>query len=102
MIRCMIYSAGLGLKTRFSTTNWPGGRWRENLAGNSGNAPRGDLVLIPDPSTEVEVEFGDGSVAERFMIGDIHHMDGRPWDCCLRSYLRSAVQDLERETGLAA
>ena len=62
--------------------------------------PRGDLVLIPDPSTEVEVEFGDGSVAERFLIGDIPHMDGRPGDCCLRSYLRSAVQDLERETGL--
>ena len=62
--------------------------------------PLGDLVLMPDPSTEVEVEFGDGSVAERFMLGSIHHMDGRAWDCCLRSYLRSAVQELERETGL--
>jgi glutamine synthetase len=62
--------------------------------------PMGDLVLLPDPSTEVEVEFGDGSVAERFMLGNIHHMDGSLWDCCLRSYLREAVQELERETGL--
>lgn len=62
--------------------------------------PLGDLVLMPDASTEVEVEFGDGSVAERFMLGNIHHMDGRPWDCCLRSYLRAAVRDLEQETGL--
>ncbi len=62
--------------------------------------PLGDLVLIPDAATEVEVEFGDGSVAERFMLGDFHHMDGRPWDCCLRSYLRAAVHELERETGL--
>ncbi|MBN33847.1 MAG: glutamine synthetase [Rhodospirillaceae bacterium] len=61
--------------------------------------PLGDLVLIPDPATEVEVDFGDGSVAERFMLGDLHHMDGSPWDCCLRNYLRSAVNDLQRETG---
>jgi glutamine synthetase len=62
--------------------------------------PLGDLVLLPDPSTEVEVEYGDGSVAERFMLGNIRHMDGRFWDCCLRSYLRDAVDELERETGL--
>jgi len=62
--------------------------------------PLGDLVLMPDASTEVEVDFGDGSVAERFMLGDLCHMDGTPWDCCLRHYLRSAVQALERETGL--
>ena len=62
--------------------------------------PLGDLALIPDAATEIEVDFGDGSVAERFMLGNIHHMDGRPWDCCLRSYLNDAVKDLERETGL--
>ncbi|MBT6204676.1 MAG: glutamine synthetase family protein [Alphaproteobacteria bacterium] len=62
--------------------------------------PLGDMVLMPDPATEVEVDFGDGSVVERFMLGSLYHMDGTPWDCCLRNYLRSAVMELERETGL--
>jgi glutamine synthetase len=30
--------------------------------------PLGDLALIPDAATEIEVDFGDGSVAERFML----------------------------------
>ena len=63
--------------------------------------PLGDLVLTPDPATGVEVDFGDGGAAERFMLGDLLHMDGAPWDCCLRHYLRDAVETLERETGLA-
>ena len=53
--------------------------------------PLGDMVLMPDPATEVEVDFGDGSVVERFMLGSLYHMDGTPWDCCLRNYLRSAA-----------
>lgn len=62
--------------------------------------PLGDLVLMPDATTAVEVDFGDGSVAERFMLGDLFRMDGAPWDCCLRHYLRCALHELESETGL--
>lgn len=62
--------------------------------------PLGDLVLMPDATTAVEVDFGDGSVAEHFMLGDLFHMDGAPWDCCLRHYLRCALHELESETGL--
>ena len=60
----------------------------------------GDLVLMPDAMSAVEVDFGDGGVAERFMLGDLLCMDGTPWDCCLRHYLRCALDDLENETGL--
>ena len=38
----------------------------------------GDLALIPDRSTRVEVEF-TGSAAERFYLADIHTADDRPW-----------------------
>ncbi len=62
--------------------------------------PRGDLVLMPDATSAVEVDFGDGSAAERFMLGDLLRMDGTPWDCCLRHYLYGALDALESETGL--
>ncbi len=62
--------------------------------------PLGDLVLMPDPATEVKVDFGDGSAAEWFMLGNLRHMDASPWDCCPRSYLESALTELEEETGL--
>ncbi|TIW28806.1 MAG: glutamine synthetase, partial [Mesorhizobium sp.] len=40
----------------------------------------GDLLLIPDPEARVEVDFTDGGLVERFMLGDITDLDGRPWD----------------------
>lgn len=63
--------------------------------------PFGDLMLIPDPTSEVFVDFGDSLPAEHFFIGDIVETDGRtPWDLCLRTFLRRALDDLEREAGL--
>ncbi len=61
---------------------------------------QGDLVLMPDPSTRVEVEFGDGSAAERFYLADILTMDGEKWECCPRHFLRRALAALEQEAGL--
>ncbi len=63
--------------------------------------PRNDLMLIPDPATEVFVDFGDEGPAEHFFLGDIVQTDAKtPWDLCLRSFLKSALADLEREAGL--
>ena len=59
----------------------------------------GDLTLIPDPSTQVEVEF-EGFAPERFYLADIRTPDGEPWSCCPRNFLRRAVEDLRREAGL--
>jgi glutamine synthetase len=39
-------------------------------------------------------------VNERFYLGDIVHTDRRPWDCCLRNYLRTALAELKDLTGL--
>ena len=62
--------------------------------------PHGDLSLMPDPATKVEVDFGDGSAAERFFLCDVRNTDGSTWDCCPRTFLKDAVAALEKETGL--
>jgi len=59
----------------------------------------GDLMLLPDASTRVEVAF-DGSAAERFYLGDIMTTEGEHWECCPRHFLRRALGALGDATGL--
>lgn len=59
----------------------------------------GDLMIVPDLSTEVHVDFRDGSVSEHFFLGDVRELDGSPWACCVREFLRRAVTALEEESG---
>jgi glutamine synthetase len=49
----------------------------------------------------VEVEFDEDAAAERFYLADIRTLDGKPWECCPRDFLRRAVDALKRETGLS-
>lgn len=60
----------------------------------------GDLLLVPDLSTHVEVDFEDGTPPENFMLGDIVTLDGDAWECCTRSILRSALDRLKSVAGL--
>lgn len=60
----------------------------------------GDLILVPDPATEVDVDFNDGSAAEHFFLGDIRHLDGTPWDCCPRDFARRALEALREGAGV--
>ena len=60
---------------------------------------RGDVVMMPDPSTSVQVPF-DGASAEHFYLADIQELDGRPWSCCPRDFLRRALTALKAEAGL--
>ena len=59
----------------------------------------GDLMLVPDPSTEVHVPFGDGA-PEYFYLGDIRTTEGESWDFCPRQFLRRALQALRVDAGL--
>src|SRR5215468_10068195 len=59
----------------------------------------GDLTLIPDPSTKVDVAFA-GAAPERFYLADVRTPEGELWACCPRNFLRRAIDDLEREAGL--
>jgi glutamine synthetase len=57
----------------------------------------GEVMLVPDPSTKVEVELGEHT--ERFYLGDIMTTDGQPWECCPRGLLRRAVAALNEAGG---
>ncbi|MEM1360759.1 MAG: glutamine synthetase family protein [Pseudomonadota bacterium] len=58
----------------------------------------GDLLLVPDEATAVTAEFDTHT--ERFMLGDIHLLDGTPWAFCMRSLLKSALSRLEQHAGV--
>jgi glutamine synthetase len=60
----------------------------------------GDLMVVPDMSAEVCVDFADGSPLEHFLLGDIRNTDGSPWECCPREFLRRAVAALDAASGL--
>jgi glutamine synthetase len=59
----------------------------------------GDLAMIADPTTKVEVSFGQ-SATEHFYICDLRTTEGEPWSCCPRNFLRRAVDTLRGEFGL--
>lgn len=62
--------------------------------------PFGDLLLKPDPRTEVKIDFEDDGPVEHFFVSDIVGTDLTPWACCLRSLLRDTLERIRRETGL--
>lgn len=67
--------------------------------GDSPFGALGDLLLIPDPATEVNVGF-DADTREHFMLGNITALDGTPWEFCTRSLLQSALDRLHRVAGV--
>ncbi|WP_457935431.1 glutamine synthetase [Mesorhizobium sp. 10J20-29] len=60
----------------------------------------GDLILVPDDAARVRLEVADGEPAEHFVLGDIRHTDGKPWNFCTRSILKQALERLARVAGL--
>jgi len=60
----------------------------------------GDVRLLPDVATHVRVEGAAGVGALEFVLCDIVETDGRPWQCCPRSFLRDALAELQAELGL--
>ena len=73
---------------------WTGSNLMMSPAGPIWDTPfgtAGDLMIVPDPSAEVRVDFADGGAIEHFFLGDIRTTDGKPWECCPRDFLRRAV-----------
>ena len=62
--------------------------------------PRGEVLMLPDASTETVVEFDDGYPTERFYLSDLTTLDGTPWSCCPRGWLAQGLDALAREFGL--
>lgn len=59
----------------------------------------GDLRLLPDADTRVVVAASGGESALELVLCDIVETDGKPWECCPRSFLRATLDELERELG---
>jgi len=62
--------------------------------------PFGDLVIKPAPETRVRVDFGPDQAAEHFLMGDLCHLDGAPWEVCPRSFLKRVLKAIETRHGL--
>lgn len=60
----------------------------------------GDLMIVPDSTAEVCVDFGDESATEHFFLGDIRNTDGSPWECCPREFLRRGIAAVQEAAGL--
>ncbi len=68
--------------------------------GNSPWGPRGELLMLPDPTTEVRVDFKGTRPPERFLLADLTALDGTPWACCPRGWLARGLAALANEFGL--
>lgn len=60
----------------------------------------GDLRLCGDPQARACVALPGAATPLDVMMGDLTDLDGAPWALCPRGFLKSALADLERETGL--
>ncbi len=62
----------------------------------------GDVRLLPDAETHVRVEANSHGGALELVLCDIVETDGLPWDCCPRTFLREALEELRSELGARA
>ena len=54
----------------------------------------GDLRLIPDKSAEYKIFKNDSGSPLHFFISDIKTLEGDPWECCARNYLKDGIEKL--------
>ena len=62
--------------------------------------PRGELLMMPDPATEVRIAGAGPVPATRFVLADLVDLDGAPWDCCPRNWARRGLDGLHEAAGL--
>ncbi len=68
---------------------------------NSPWGPRGEVLMIPDPTTEIHLPAINPEVVdERFVLCDLVDLKGEPWSCCPRLWLTHGLQLLKEEFGL--
>lgn len=60
----------------------------------------GDLRLLPDEAARYRCPVEGSPTVLDVVMSDITELDGTPWVCCPRSFLKAALDDLHRETGL--
>jgi glutamine synthetase len=66
----------------------------DHLQPVEGMGPVGEVRIVPDPATYVELPYAPGAGA---MLSDLVQQDGTPWDACPRTFLKRAVAELAAE-----
>lgn len=61
--------------------------------------PMTEVRQTPVPETETRIAIWDDAPPFHFVLCD-SLLEGRNWDCCVRGFLKAALADFERETGL--
>ena len=61
----------------------------------------GDLRLQPDDRAHFKCQIEGSQTPLNIIMSDIVELDGKPWVCCPRTILKSALADFESETGLS-
>lgn len=59
----------------------------------------GDVRLLADRDTLAVIDADEGSSAFGLVLCDVVETNGKPWDCCPRTFLREALSELESELG---
>ena len=59
----------------------------------------GDLRLLADLKTRAKISPSGEASALELVICDLVEPDGTPWDCCPRTFLRGALDELREELG---
>ena len=60
---------------------------------------RGDLRLVPDNRARYACWPSQAATPLDIVMCDITELDGAPWICCPRNFLKSALADFKAETG---
>lgn len=60
----------------------------------------GDLRLLPDPDTYVQIPSSHQHPALDLYLANQTLPDGSPWDCCPRTFAQRSLQDFRDKTGL--
>jgi len=66
----------------------------DHLQPVEGMGPVGEVRIVPDPGTYVELPYAPGAGA---MLADLVQPDGSPWDACPRTFLKRAIAELAAE-----
>ena len=64
-----------------------------------GSVGLGELVLVPDPAVRATIPVS-GAPDIVLLLGDLLEVDGAPWECCPRYFLRRGLAALHAEFGL--
>src|SRR5262249_42258554 len=54
----------------------------------------------PVPETDTRIDIWEDAPPYHFFLCDSKVADGSNWDCCTRGFMKAALADFERETGL--